>query len=86
MLYPVGVSKEDWAKRYDISLEPRPCANGCGKDLYPEIPFADEEWRGLRSHPHDCGPQFDLRRLSKANPKERAEMKLLYASCKNAMS
>lgn len=86
MLRLVGVTKEEWAKRYDLSLDPRPCANGCGKDLYPEIPFASEDWRGLRSAPHDCGPHFDLKRMAKSTPKGRAEMRLLYLNCKSAMS
>jgi len=54
IIYPV-VPAEEWAARYDISLEPRPCKN-CGTLMYPVAPFATGGWRGLKSEPHEpCG-------------------------------
>lgn len=78
MIEPVGMTTEEWAKRYEISLDPRPCA-GCGIDLYPTIPFAEADWRGLRSEPHACGPHYDLKRYAKASKEGRSEMKRMFA-------
>lgn len=76
-LFPVDQSAEGWAKRYKLSLKPRRCSN-CDQDLYPEIPFATREWRGLRSKPHACGPKFDLKRLTPASKRDRGLFLQLY--------
>jgi hypothetical protein len=68
---------EVWAKRHRISLKPRACPK-CGIDLFPTIPFATKDYRGLRSEPHACGSQYDLKRIVPISPAERAEMQSLY--------
>ena len=58
MIYP-DVDPKVWTKRYDIDITPNKCMK-CGKLLYPEIPFAYKNWRGLVSKTHECGEQYDL--------------------------
>lgn len=73
MLYPL-IDFREWAKTYNISLQPRKCSN-CELLLYPEIPFAVDDLRGLKSKEHDCGSKYDLKRLAFASNEKRNEMK-----------
>jgi len=58
MIYP-DTNPDEWSERYHINKSSVPC-DRCGKTLIPEIPFAYEDWRGLRSKPHPCGKIYDL--------------------------
>ena len=58
MIYP-DVTYEEWAFRYNIENSSKPCLK-CGKILFPVVPFAYKDWRGLKSSPHSCGEQYDL--------------------------
>lgn len=70
MIYPLYVSAEEWARRYEIDVSPRVCDN-CGVMLIPEIPYAYKEWRGLKSKPHKCGQKYDLMVMVSINPETR---------------
>lgn len=81
MIELIGQTIEEWAKRYGLSLEPRKCGN-CEKLLFPELPFATQEWRGLRSKPHDCGSNYDLIRMKSATD----DFKNLYKDLKDGLT
>lgn len=72
---------EEWARRYKISLAPRPCIN-CGVNLYPTIPFAVGGLRGLKSVPHNCGPAYDLKRYVPALKKDRDALRSMVRELK----
>ena len=70
-LYP-QVDYKKWAKRYNLGTEGRPCSK-CGKFFEPTIPVATEDFRGLKAVEHECGPQYVLKRMKFADPKEREQ-------------
>ena len=58
MLKPVE-SLETWSERHGIKPIQRKC-KGCGKLLTTTEPVATKKCRGLKSEPHECGPEYDL--------------------------
>jgi len=57
MMYPL-VDYKKWALTYNLNIEPDYCRN-CGKLITPTIPYADGNYRGLKSAPHGCPSGFD---------------------------
>ena len=52
--------KEDpieWAKKYNIRLDPITCIN-CKKQIIPNVPVAIKGYRGLKSLPHGCPDKY----------------------------
>lgn len=81
MVYPL-VPAEEWVKRYELFVSPRPCQN-CGKILIPAIPFAYGRWRGLTSAPHGCEENFDVFVFTKATVAERQEWSKYFNTLKD---
>lgn len=59
MMFP-QVSMEEWCEQHKLVPLERKCKNGCGKILKTTIPVATKKCRGLKSEPHECGPEYDL--------------------------
>jgi hypothetical protein len=53
-LIVLGVSAEEWAKRWDLEPYTRPCGT-CGRELTTTIPFACDNVRGLKCPTCPCG-------------------------------
>ena len=57
MIFP-DVDYIEWAKQHNLQITPDYCRN-CGKEVIPTIPYAEGEYRGLKSESHGCPPGYD---------------------------
>jgi len=59
MILPV-VDYKKWAEDYRILLDSIPCPV-CSKDFSPTVPFAVQDYRGLKVADHGCGSDMPFR-------------------------
>lgn len=76
MLFPQETA-EVWSKRYQIPIKTNYCIK-CGDLITANIPYATKGWRGLRSAPHGCPPQYDLKLKVPVNKEDKDFVRSLY--------
>lgn len=54
----IQVDINEWCEQYGLAEESEPCVK-CGIVLTTSIPVALKGYRGLKSVPHECGPEYD---------------------------